>query len=185
MGLAIAGAYPTHLDMAKRIFRQRRQRRAVTGRGETYDEAVAATEGAVRAGLASRERRLPYKLERERLAERKRQFDITGARQEEQFELQFEEEKRRFEEITQREEEAAATRAGASMAAAAGTLGGLAAGSAGWLGFLGIASASTAAAGATGGTAATLAAVGIATGGAAIVGAAAAVLLYGLFKWLF
>ena len=50
MGLAIAGAYPTHLDMAKRIFRQRRQRRAVTGRGETYDEAVVATEGAIRAG---------------------------------------------------------------------------------------------------------------------------------------
>ncbi len=184
MGLAIAGAYPTHLDMAKRIFRQKRQRRAVTGRGETYDEGVVATEGAIRAGLASRERLMPYKLERERITEQKRQFDIAGARQEEQFGLQFEEEKRRFEEITQREEEAAATRAGAAMAGAAGTLAGMAAGSAGWLGFLGITSATTAAAGATG-TAATLAAVGIATGGAAIVGAAAAVLLYGLFKWLF
>ncbi len=185
MGLAIAGAYPTHLDMAKRIFRQKRQRRAVTGRGETYDEGVVATEGAIRAGLASRERLMPYKLERERITEQKRQFDIAGARQEEQFGLQFEEEKRRFEEITQREEEAAATRAGAAMAGAAGTLVGMAAGSAGYLGFLGITSASVAAAGVTGGTAATLAAVGIATGGAAIVGAAAAVLLYGLFKWLF
>ena len=184
MGL-MASAYPTHLDMAKRIFRQKRQRRALTGRGETYDEGVVATEGAVRAGLAARERRLPFKLERERMAEQKRQFDIAGTRQEEQFELTFEENKRRFEEIQRREDEAAEARGGATMAAAAGTLGGLAAGQAGWLGFLGITSASTAAAGATGGTAAGLAAVGIATGGAAIIGAAAAVLLYGLFKWLF
>ena len=159
MGLAIAGAYPTHLDMAKRIFRQKRQRRALTGRGETYEEGVAASEGAIRAGLASRERLLPYKLERERLTEQKRQFDIVGARQEERFETTFAQREKEFDVLTgqreeqmQREDEAAKAAGLGSLLAAGVSAAELLAPEAGWLNYLGVGGGGAAAATATAAT---------------------------------
>ena len=176
MALNTDSAYPTFTDMAKRLAQQRRQRTATTGREETYDEGVAITEGAIRAGLAARDRNIPFKLEKERMLEQKRQFDISGARQEEQYRETFDENTRRYEDQKQREDEAAESKAIASMAVAGGSIAGLAAGSAGWLSFLGIGAAGTAT------TTAGLAAATVATGGALAVGAAAGALLYGIYS---
>ena len=154
MALNIDSAYPTITDMAKRLAQQRRQRTATTGREETYDEGVAITEGAIRAGLAARDRNIPFKLEKERMLEQKRQFDVSSATQTEQYQETFDENKRRFD-IQQQNADEAAEMAGITSLATTGiSAAAMLAPKGGWLAYLGFgggtAAAGTAAAGTVG-----------------------------------
>jgi len=88
MALKLDTAYPTAFDYAKKMYAGKRQRRAVTGRGETYDEAAATTEGAIKAALQARLAHEPFKAEQRRLEEARRQFNISMGLKEEQAEAQ-------------------------------------------------------------------------------------------------